>query len=377
MIRAALCALAICLAPTSAPAQDDPATVARRAANALAQAQLQLAEAESARDRVAALTETVRAYEEGLLALRGGLRRAAIREDAIRRRFEAESARLSQLLGVLTTIEAAPAPLLLLHPEGPVDTARAGMVLAEITPALRREAETLRSELEEIAILRSLQESAAEALQQGAEGVTDARTRLSKAVSDRTDLPRRYLDDPAALQRIIGATETLEGFASALAAQDPVAGSPALPDFEDARGILRLPVTGRILRSFGAPDAAGIVRPGMVVATPSRAVVTTPWPATIRYRGPLLDYGNVVLLEPGGGYLLVLAGLGTLYGEVGEVLPRGAPVGLMGGAAPDTEALLAQDREGSGGQLSETLYMELRRGTEPVDPEPWFAADER
>ena len=112
-----------------------------------------------------------------------------------------------------------------------------------------------------------------------------------------------------------------------------------------------------------------------VIATPARALVTTPWSATIRYRGPLLDYGNVVVLEPGGGYLLVLAGLDTLYGAVGEVLPRGAPVGLMGGDTPDTQALLVEVREGSGGQLSETLYMELREGTAPVDPEPWFAAD--
>jgi hypothetical protein len=96
--------------------------------------------------------------------------------------------------------------------------------------------------------------------------------------------------------------------------------------------------------------------------------VTTPWPATIRYRGPLLDYGNVVILEPGGGVLLVLAGLSELFGDTGEVLPAGAPVGLMGGETPDTEALLAASGEGSGGQLSETLYMELREGRRARGP---------
>ena len=62
-----------------------------------------------------------------------------------------------------------------------------------------------------------------------------------------------------------------------------------------------------------------------------RALVTAPWPATIRYRGPLLDYGNVMILELGSGYLLILAGLETVYGEVGDVVPAGAALGLMGG----------------------------------------------
>jgi septal ring factor EnvC (AmiA/AmiB activator) len=124
-------------------------------------------------------------------------------------------------------------------------------------------------------------------------------------------------------------------------------------------------------------DAAGIRRPGLVIATPPRALVTSPWPATIRYRGPLLDYGNVIILEPASGYLLVLAGLDEVYGEIGEVLEAGAPVGLMGGAAPAAEELLSQAPGGAGGELSETLYMELRKNNEPVDPEPWFPPDER
>lgn len=375
MMRLFAALLALTTAAAPLVAQTDPALTARRAASQLEQAQIALSEAEGAGDRVSSLTEVIRAYEEGLVAMREGLRRAAIREAAIRQRFDAESARLQRLLGVLVTIESAPSPLLLLHPDGPVDTARSGMILAEVTPALTREAEALRAELEELAVLRSLQESAAGTLQEGLRGVQEARTRLSHAISERTDLPRRFLDDPAALQQIIDSTETLQGFASGLAAMEPVADGPVLPAFDAARGRLPLPVTGRVLRGFEEPDAAGILRPGLVVATPPRALVTTPWPATVRYRGPLLDYGNVMVLEPGGDYLLVLAGLEEVYGEVGEVLQAGAPVGLMGGAPPAAEAFLGTGGIGSGGELSETLYLELRKGTAPVDPEPWFTTD--
>ena len=111
----------------------------------------------------------------------------------------------------------------------------------------------------------------------------------------------------------------------------------------------------------------------MTLATQPRALVTAPWPATIRYRGPLLDYGNVMILEPGDGYLMVLAGMETLYGEVGEVVAADAPLGLMGGPRTASAEFVAGSPDGSGGRDTETLYMELRQGALPVDPIPWFA----
>ena len=111
----------------------------------------------------------------------------------------------------------------------------------------------------------------------------------------------------------------------------------------------------------------------MTLATQARALVTAPWPATIRFRGPLLDYGNVMILEPGDGYLLVLSGMETLYGEVGEVVAAEAPLGLMGGSAAASAEFVTLAPDGSGGRDTETLYMELRQGAAPVDPMPWFA----
>jgi len=361
---------------TTAVAQSDPSANARTAMDALEAASISLQQAEKSRDRVAALTETVQAYEAGLAAMREGLRRASIREASIRGVFDAESERLAQLLGVLQTMEAAPAPLLLLHPTGPMGTARSGMILSDVAPALQKEAQALKSALQEVAVLRALQESAVGVLEQGLSGVQDARTRLSQAVSDRTDLPRRFTADPDAMQGLINSAETLEAFASGLMSVqlDGVEEPITLPDFTSARGTLDMPVLGTILRQFDQADAAGIRRPGYVIATRPRAIVTTPWATTIRYLGPLLDYGNVVVLEPGEGYLLVLAGLDTLYGTLGDVLPKGAPVGLMGGTSPDSQAFLIGSREGGGADRSETLYMELRWNGEPVDPNAWFAA---
>ncbi len=292
----------------------------------------------------------------------------ATREATLTRAFDAKRDGIGRLLGVLATMEANPGPLLLLHPEGAVGSARSGMILADVTPALQSEALALKAELQELADLRTLQLSAGEVLTKGLATAQAARTELSKAISDRIDLPKRFTEDPDVLKGLLDSADTLDAFAAGLS-PDAEAGT----SFAEQRGRLSLPALGTLLRRPDEADAAGVRRPGLALATQPRALVTAPWPATIRYRGPLLDYGNVMILEPGDGYLLVLAGMETLYGEVGEVVAGDAPLGLMGGPSTASAEFMAGAADGSGGRGSETLYMELRQGAVPVDPIPWFA----
>lgn len=366
--------LPLMFAATMVRGETDPATAARAAAAQLEQASLDLQEAGDARDRVKALTQTVQAFEAGLAAMRDGLRRAAIRERQLMRELDAREGEIAQLLGVLQAMSLAPAPVLILHPSGPVGTARSGMILADVTPALELSAARLRGDLEEAAMLRQLQEGAADKLRAGLTGVQQARTELSQAIANRTDLPRRFTEDPVKTALLIASTETLEGFASGLSEIVGAETGRALPDIADRKGTLPLPVEARILHRAGDTDAAGITRPGWVLAVRPNALVTTPVTATIRYRGPLLDYGNVTILEPQPGLLMVLAGMATVFGETGEILPEGAPVGLMGGEAPEIGTILSQTSEGTGTDRSETLYIEIREGKNPVDPGTWFAA---
>ena len=133
---------------------------------------------------------------------------------------------------------------------------------------------------------------------------------------------------------------------------------------------------GTILLRPGETDAKGVKRPGVTLATRALALVTAPWAATIRYRGPLLDYGNVMILEPGGGYLLILSGLQTVYGDVGDVVGAGQPLGLMGGTATSGADILSAEADQGGDSGSETLYVEVRHRAEPVDPLDWFEPNE-
>ncbi len=355
-------------------AGEDPAKLARDALEKMDAAHLSLGDASQASDRILALSQTVRAFEDGLEALRESQRHAALRETAISREFEIKSAKVSQFLGVLLSVQSSTGPIALLHPSGPLGTARSGMIVSEITPAIQKQVAALKIQLEEISLLRGLQENAKTTLRNGLSGVQKARTELSQAISNRTKLPNNYLSDPSQLQSLIESVETLDGFASGLVGIE-FSSSEYFPlaDFRAAKGILEMPVAGNILRRFNETDAADVKRPGLLVATRSQALVTAPWAGTLRYIGPLLDYGNVIILEPDPSVLLVLAGLDKLYGELGQVVTQGTALGLMGGPDPDPDGFFTSPTNLTGSDATETLYIEVRMDGNPVDPANWFA----
>jgi septal ring factor EnvC (AmiA/AmiB activator) len=239
-----------------------------------------------------------------------------------------------------------------------------------VTPALQAKVGDLKGQLQELALLQALQESAADTLGDGLQGAQEARAALSAAVSDRTDLPQRYTENSVQTALLMASTDTLAAFADALADSVDVAAPELIP-----QGDLALPVQGTVLRAYNTADAAGIARPGVVIAARPRALVTTPVAATLLFRGPLLDYGNVIILEPAQDVLFVVGGLAEVYGEAGQVLPAGTPLGLLGGDLPDVDAILTAGTPGTAPAATQTLYLEVRDGQSPVNPGTWFALD--
>ncbi|WBU53565.1 murein hydrolase activator EnvC [Paracoccus sp. SCSIO 75233] len=367
--------LAFGLSLGAAQAQTSAGEDAARAAYQLREAASQLDEALSKDDQVTALTDMIHAYETGLAAMRAGLRQAGIREREIRAEWETRRDQLSSILGVMAAMEKSPETLMLLHPAGPEATARSGMILSSVVPGLREEADALKKNLDEIAEVRKLQEDAANTLAEGFGQVQEARRLLASAVQDRSTMPKRFGENPEELQALEASAATLDAFAEGLADLQSDVGAP-ISDFEGAQGSLRLPVVGQVLRRYNETDAAGIRRPGLVIAAAPASLVTAPWTSTIRYRGPLLDYGNVMILEPAKDYLLIMAGMAQVFGEVGDVLAAGEPVGLMGGTEPSAQEFgiefVVNASTGEDADQSETLYLELRRGKETLDPADWF-----
>ncbi|PTX00819.1 murein hydrolase activator EnvC family protein [Pararhodobacter aggregans] len=364
---ARILALLACLA-APAPAVADTAGNAQAAAIALLNAIDSLAEARRAPDQVAALTQAIQAHEAGLSALREGLREAALREASINRVLEQQQAQVSRILGAMMAVERIEGPVMLVHPQGPLATARAGMMIADVAAGMQAEADRIGALARELAALRELRETAVDTLAAGLASLQGARAELSQAMADRRDLPPRVGDDETRMLALLESVRTLQDLATGLATR-PSGASAELPIFDTARGRLPMPVIGTQLRAFGEADAAGITRPGLVVATEPGALVTAPWYGTVRYRGPLLDYGNVVLLEPGEGWLIVLAGLDLVYPRQGEVVAQGDALGLMPGGATGADEFVQADQVAG---RSETLYLELRQDGQAIDPADWF-----
>lgn len=354
-------------------AAETPMQLAKTAANELKTAAAALKKAKKSEDRIAALSQTVRAYENGLLAVRQSLRAATIREQVLRLELAGRRDQISRLLGVLQTMERASTPMLLIHPAGPIGTARSGMVMSEVTPMLQVRAEELRLQLEELVGLSNLQKNAQTELEAGLTGAQDARVALATSITERTELPLRFAADPVRVQILADNSKTLNLFANGLT-DIPLDEDPGQQvAFAALKGELPLPTGGALLRGFNETDAAGIKRPGIVITARPLSLVTSPAPATIRFAGSFLDYGKVVILEPEPGILMVIAGMNQIYCEFGQIVNTGDPIGLLGGKQPQAQDFLMEASEGGGAIGQESLYIEIRNNGKPVDPTIWFA----
>ena len=106
---------------------------------------------------------------------------------------------------------------------------------------------------------------------------------------------------------------------------------------------------------------------GDMVATQSTAIVTAPADGSVLYAGPFRSYGQLLILNAGDGYHVVLAGMNRINVALGQSVLAGEPVGAMG------EARVASSSASSGGNRAPELYVEFRKDGKPVDPAPWWA----
>ena len=175
--------------------------------------------------------------------------------------------------------------------------------------------------------------------------------------------------DDAQIAALMSLADTLDAFADGFAALPPDPGEAHTMSWP-------LPAPGTVLRAFGERDAAGIARPGLVLSVAPETEVAAPAAATVRHAGPLLDYKNVIVLEPHPGTLLVFAGLAEVYHAPGTTVAAGEVLGRMGGRLPGAVDFLRQTVTGGGVRPDEALYIEIRQGGSPLDPAEHFAIEQ-
>jgi septal ring factor EnvC (AmiA/AmiB activator) len=104
------------------------------------------------------------------------------------------------------------------------------------------------------------------------------------------------------------------------------------------------------------------------MASRAGAQVTAPCDGWVVYAGPFRSYGQLLILNAGGGYHVLLAGMERISVDLGQFVLTGEPVAVMGGG-PQSAAAVAT------GSSQPVLYIEFRKDGSPVDPSPWWASD--
>jgi septal ring factor EnvC (AmiA/AmiB activator) len=172
----------------------------------------------------------------------------------------------------------------------------------------------------------------------------------------------------AATATLKGAPATVDGKPDLAAFKDPARKSPAIA-FVSARGLFALPVNGTKIREFGGSDGAGGVEKGISLATKAGAQVTTPCDGWVVYAGPFRSYGQLLILNAGGGYHVLIAGMERISVNIGQFVLTGEPVATMG-TRSQVASILATNAS------QPVLYVEFRKDGTPIDPGPWWAANE-
>ena len=349
-------------------------------------------EQEQISDKLIAIAKTIQsqetaitAAEERILALR--------KEDIVLRSDLAEKQEiLSELLAGLQRLEENPPPALVVEPNDVLAALRGAMMFGTLVPELRAEAEVLARKLTRLDRIRQAVEKEKAILGtsiinlktaqldldqlvtqkkqlvfEGA-GKLDSERRRAAELAEKAKTLKQLIADLAAAKEKQETLKTKE--VRALEAekkrQEQALLKPSLA-FSNAKGHLEYPVQGQILKRFGQDDGLGSELRGLAVATRPQAQIIAPADGRVEFAGPFRSYGQLLILNAGEGYLVLMAGMKEISAGIGQSVRAGEPVGIMG-KGPSSVTLL-------GDQIQEArpvLYIEFRKNGEAVDSAPWW-----
>jgi len=334
------------------------------------------------------------------------LRPLDAREQEIRASLQSRRTEIIEVLAALQRAGRRAPPALLVKPEDALKSLRTAMLLGAVVPQMRGRAEQLTSDLGQLVAVRRAITEERDRLAADREKLSGDRTQLAALVDERQkqqSAAEKDLDAERAraatlarqvesLQDLIGRMErdlkSAKAAAAAAAAasqqqqsapapdaktnlaalKDPGRLSPAVP-FASARGLLAFPVNGGKIRDFGAPDGAGGIEKGISLAAKPGAQVTTPCDGWVVYAGPFRSYGQLLILNAGGGYHVLIAGMERISVNIGQFVLTGEPVATMGTTSKVASILATAPSQ-------PVLYVEFRKDGTPIDPGPWWAASE-
>ena len=325
------------------------------------------------------------------------------KEQALRASLQERRGLIAEVLAALQRIGRQTPPALMIRAEDALQSVRSAMMLGAVLPEMRHQAEVLAADLTELVRLRTQIADERDRLARDLLVLVDDRQRLSLFIDERqkrqSEAERTLGEERQHAAELAVQAENLnqlivkleQGLDSAArsaraaarsgedkkssgtrpdfaALKDPGRLSPAI-SFASAKGMLPLPVNGARIREFGASDGLGGTEKGVSIAARPGGQITAPCDGWVVYAGPFRNYGQLLILNAGGGYHVLLAGMERISVDLGQFVVTGEPVAVMGGGAQSPllkRAVTSQP----------VLYVEFRKDGIPVDPGPWWAANE-
>lgn len=344
----------------------------------------------------------VRGVETRIGDAEARLRPLDSREQQIRISLDSRRSEIVEVLAALQRAGRRTPPALLVRPEDALQSLRTAMLLGAVVPELRGRAEKLASDLGELVALRKAIATERDALGLDRDKLKDDQVRLAALVDERQRKQSAIEKDMEAegaraitlskqvdsLQGLIAKLEQDLKTAAKAAATASLKGSPVTPNgkpdlgalkdparlspaiaFASAKGLLAFPVNGSKIRDFGGSNGSGGVEKGISLASRAGAQVTTPCDGWVVYAGPFRSYGQLLILNAGGGYHVLIAGMERISVNIGQFVLTGEPVATMGSTSQVASILATTASQ-------PVLYVEFRKDGTPIDPGPWWAANE-
>lgn len=349
-------------------------------------------EQDSVAEKLVIISKSIRLQEAAISESEGELAKLAADRAGLLVDLGEKQDVLSELLAALQRLEQNPPPALVVEPDDILSALRGAMLLGTIVPELRDEADKLVAELDRLKQLEAAITERRQAVASEIARLEAARQDLNVLVARKKDLVSRGSADLETEKRRIATlgekAKSLKQLLATLAEERKRAEAEAAKKqaaeererkrqedlqrrprmvFAEARGKLDVPAQGEIVRRFGDDDGLGGRAQGLMIATRAHAQVITPADGKVEFAGAFRSYGQVLILNPGGGFRVLLAGMDKVTPGVGEFLRAGEPVGEMG-VGPASVTLFGEVVQDG----RPVLYIEFRNSTEAIDSGPWW-----
>lgn len=311
------------------------------------------------------LSAKIRKNEDSMQQLQRRVDELTLQEKELKIKLENDHGSMATTILALERMRRVPPELLIVRPGAPLETAQTALLLQNLLPALNHRAESLSKDIQSLHDVQEKLTQEQKFLQDAQEALDKQTTELNTLVATREKefksanaaykssaaRAERYATEAQSLSELVSRIEQ-ENRAAATAPDAPPKFRPSKAFKGRGKGIW--PVSGGTIATFGDFDDLGAEVKGMKISAAPKSIVVTPVEGVVKYAGPFRNYGQLVIVEHGGGYHSLIAGMTRANVSIGQSLKAGEPLGYMPSSS-------SQD-----GPL--TLYYELRRDGEAVDP---------